>query len=147
MAGSQQDNLATAENWLARFPMFDGVGGRMANYPPSAAPPALQGSTRRHARRSSRCDRRQARSRQRRPSAAAEALMWYAATDGKGKKDLVVLTYKRRCSVRAISQLVMESLGKPLDLTAAASSMGLPSTATKGPPTARNCSQLRDGVK
>jgi len=32
----------------------------------------------------------------RRNPAALMALMWYAATEGKGKKDLVVLPYKDR---------------------------------------------------
>jgi len=46
------------------------------------------------------------------------ALMWYAATDGKGKKDMVVLPYKDRLLLfsRYLQQLVMESLGKQLDL-------------------------------
>lgn len=51
-------------------------------------------------------------------SIALMALMWYAATDGKGKKDMVVLPYKDRLLLfsRYLQQLVMESLGKQLDL-------------------------------
>ena len=50
--------------------------------------------------------------------AALMALMWYHATGGKGQKDMVVLPYKDRLLLfsRYLQQLVMESLGKQLDL-------------------------------
>ena len=50
--------------------------------------------------------------------AALLALMWYHATGGKGLKDMVVLPYKDRLLLfsRYLQQLVMESLGKRLDL-------------------------------
>ena len=50
----------------------------------------------------------------RRNPAALMALMWYVATDGKGKKDMVVLPYKDRLLLfsRYLQQLVMESLGQ-----------------------------------
>jgi glucose-6-phosphate isomerase len=45
------------------------------------------------------------------------ALMWYHATGGKGRKDMVVLPYKDRLLLfsRYLQQLVMESLGKRLN--------------------------------
>ena len=54
----------------------------------------------------------------RRNPAALMALMWHHATGGKGKKDMVVLPYKDRLLLfsRYLQQLVMESLGKQLDL-------------------------------
>ena len=54
----------------------------------------------------------------RRNPAAMLALMWYYATGGKGQKDMVVLPYKDRLLLfsRYLQQLVMESLGKRLDL-------------------------------
>ena len=44
--------------------------------------------------------------------------MWHHATGGKGQKDMVVLPYKDRLLLfsRYLQQLVMESLGKRLDL-------------------------------
>jgi glucose-6-phosphate isomerase len=44
--------------------------------------------------------------------------MWHFATDGRGAKDMVVLPYKDRLLLfsRYLQQLIMESLGKELDL-------------------------------
>ena len=44
MAGSHLDDLATSEKWLARFPMFDWVGGRVrANFRCGIAPRRVAG--------------------------------------------------------------------------------------------------------
>ena len=47
------------------------------------------------------------------------ALMWYKCTSGKGLKDMVILPYKDRLLLfsRYLQQLIMESLGKELDLS------------------------------
>ena len=44
MPGSQMDQTATAEGWLARFPMYDWVGGRTSELSAvGLLPAALQG--------------------------------------------------------------------------------------------------------
>ena len=46
------------------------------------------------------------------------ALAWYKATTGKGEKDMVGLPYKDALVLfsKYLQQLIMESLGKRLDL-------------------------------
>jgi glucose-6-phosphate isomerase len=120
MFGSKMDAVATGEKWLARFPMFDWIGGRTSELSAvGLLPAALQGididamlagadaidvATRVHDPLKN--------------PAALLALTWFKATDGKGKKDMVVLPYKDRLLLfsRYLQQLVMESLGKRLDL-------------------------------
>jgi glucose-6-phosphate isomerase len=77
------------------------------------------------------------------------ALMWYVATDGKGKKDLVVLPYKDRLLLfsRYLQQLVMESLGKQLDLDGKRVEQGIAVYGNKGSTDQHAfVQQLRDGV-
>ena len=81
--------------------------------------------------------------------AALLALMWYAATDGKGKKDMVVLPYKDRLLLfsRYLQQLVMESLGKRLDLDGKKVEQGIAVYGNKGSTDQHAyLQQLRDGV-
>jgi len=75
--------------------------------------------------------------------------MWYVATDGKGKKDLVVLPYKDRLLLfsRYLQQLVMESLGKQLDLDGKRVEQGIAVYGNKGSTDQHAfVQQLRDGV-
>jgi glucose-6-phosphate isomerase len=85
----------------------------------------------------------------RRNPAALMALMWYVATDAKGKKDLVVLPYKDRLLLfsRYLQQLVMESLGKQLDLDGRRVEQGIAVYGNKGSTDQHAfVQQLRDGV-
>ena len=116
MAGSHLDELATSEKWLARFPMFDWVGGRISELSAvGLLPAALQGiDIDAMLAGAADCDAATRVHETLRNPAALLALMWYVATDGKGKKDMVVLPYKDRLLLfsRYLQQLVMESLGK-----------------------------------
>ena len=92
-AGSKLDITAVSENWLARFPMWDWVGGRTsALCAVGLLPAALQGLD-----ISALLDGAAAMDAvTRRPTtaenpAALLALMWHFATDGRGTKDMVVL--------------------------------------------------------
>jgi glucose-6-phosphate isomerase len=81
--------------------------------------------------------------------AALMALMWYHATDGKGKKDMVVLPYKDRLLLfsRYLQQLVMESLGKERDLKGNRVEQGLAVYGNKGSTDQHAyVQQLREGV-
>src|SRR5262245_14936974 len=151
MPGSELDRTAAAQGWLARFPMFDWVGGRTSVLSAvGLVPAALQGldidgllagaaacdsATRRHDLKSN--------------PAALMALMWYHATGGKGQKDMVVLPYKDRLLLfsRYLQQLVMESLGKQLDLQGRRVDQGLAVYGNKGSTDQHAyVQQLREGV-
>lgn len=66
--------------------------------------------------------------------AALLALMWHHATGGKGQKDMVVLPYKDRLLLfsRYLQQLIMESIGKRLDLQGKRVDQGLSVYGNKG---------------
>jgi glucose-6-phosphate isomerase len=81
--------------------------------------------------------------------AALLALMWYHATGGKGEKDMVILPYKDRLLLlsRYLQQLVMESLGKRLDLDGKRVDQGVSVFGNKGSTDQHAyVQQLRDGV-
>jgi glucose-6-phosphate isomerase len=111
MAGSQLEKLALSEGWIARFPMFDWIGGRTSELSAvGLLPAALQGiDIDAMLAGAAACDAATRVHETRRNPAALMALMWYVATDGKGKKDLVVLPYKDRLLLfsRYLQQLVM----------------------------------------
>src|SRR6185369_12733760 len=81
--------------------------------------------------------------------AALMALMWHHATEGRGRKDMVVLPYKDRLLLfsRYLQQLVMESLGKRLDLAGNRVDQGISVYGNKGSTDQHAyVQQLRDGV-
>ena len=151
MAGSHLDTLASAETWLARFPMFDWGGGRTSELSAvGLLPAALQGiDIDGMLEGAAACDAATRVHETRRNPAALMALMWFAATDGKGKKDLVVLPYKDRLLLfsRYLQQLVMESLGKQLDLDGKRVEQGIAVYGNKGSTDQHAfVQQLRDGI-
>jgi len=82
--------------------------------------------------------------------AALLALMWHFSTDGRGSKDMVVLPYKDRLLLfsRYLQQLVMESLGKELDLQGRVVNQGIAVYGNKGSTDQHAyVQQLREGVK
>jgi glucose-6-phosphate isomerase len=151
MAGSHLDKQANSEGWLARIPMFDWVGGRTSELSAvGLLPAALQGiDIIRMLAGAAACDAATRVHETRRNPAALMALMWYVATDGRGKKDLVVLPYKDRLLLfsRYLQQLVMESLGKQLDLDGRRVEQGIAVYGNKGSTDQHAfVQQLRDGV-
>jgi glucose-6-phosphate isomerase len=81
--------------------------------------------------------------------AALLALMWFYATGGRGAKDMVVLPYKDRLLLfsRYLQQLVMESLGKELDLEGRVVNQGIAVYGNKGSTDQHAyVQQLREGV-
>jgi glucose-6-phosphate isomerase len=77
------------------------------------------------------------------------ALAWYHGCGGHGKKDLVVLPYKDRLQLfsRYLQQLIMESLGKELDVNDNVVNQGLTVYGNKGSTDQHAyVQQLRDGV-
>jgi glucose-6-phosphate isomerase len=151
MAGSALDKQAVAQGWIARFPMWDWVGGRTSETSAvGLLPAALQGiDIDALLAGAAACDEAtRARDAARNP-AALMALMWHHATGGAGRKDMVVLPYKDRLILfsRYLQQLVMESLGKRLDLQGRVVEQGLSVYGNKGSTDQHAyVQQLRDGV-
>ncbi|TDU69276.1 glucose-6-phosphate isomerase [Prosthecobacter fusiformis] len=148
---SELDKLAVAQGWLARFPMWDWVGGRtsvMSAVGTLAA--ALQGVDVTQFLAGAAAMDAETRQRPVRENAAMLlALMWYSAGKGKGAKDMVVLPYKDRLVLfsKYLQQLVMESLGKEHDLDGNIVNQGIAVYGNKGSTDQHAyVQQLRDGV-
>ena len=151
MPGSRLDTSAAADGWLERFPMFDWVGGRTSETSAvGLLPAALQGlDIRALLSGAAACDEITRGKVTRRNPAALLALMWYHATGGKGLKDMVILPYKDRLLLfsRYLQQLIMESLGKALDLEGKPVNQGITVYGNKGSTDQHAyVQQLRDGV-
>src|SRR5262245_57810201 len=149
--GSHLDKQAESEGWLTRFPMWDWVGGRTSETGPvGLVPAALQGlDIDALLAAAADCDKVTRAHDTRRNPAAMMALMWYHATGGKGQKDMVVLPYKDRLLLfsRYLQQLVMESLGKRLNLKGERVDQGIAVYGNKGSTDQHAyVQQLRDGV-
>jgi len=150
-AGSTMDQLAVAEGWLARFPMWDWVGGRTSELSAvGLLPAALQGiDVDALLGGAAAMDEATRVADARKNPAALLALCWYQATGGTGDKAMVVLPYKDRLLLfsRYLQQLVMESLGKRLDLQGHRVDQGLSVYGNKGSTDQHAyVQQLRDGV-
>jgi glucose-6-phosphate isomerase len=135
-ADSELDRTAIAEGWLARFPMWDWVGGRTSvTSAVGLLPAALQGLDIDALLEGARnCDAATREPDTRRNPAALMALMWHHATGGRGTKDMVILPYKDRLLLfsRYLQQLVMESLGKERDRSGKIVHQGIAVYGNKG---------------
>jgi len=149
--GSKLDDVAKKEGWLARFPMWDWVGGRTSELcAVGLLPAALQGiKIDQMLAGAAAMDEVTRKKSLKDNPAALLAAMWYWATDGKGAKDMVVLPYKDRFLLfsRYLQQLVMESLGKELDLAGNVVNQGIAVYGNKGSTDQHAyVQQLREGV-
>ena len=149
--GSDLDKVAVAEGWLRRFPMWDWVGGRTSVMSAvGLVPMALQGlAVEDFLDGASAMDAKTRTDDIRKNAAMLLALMWYHAGGGRGLKDMVVLPYKDRLLLfsRYLQQLVMESLGKELDLDGNVVNQGIAVYGNKGSTDQHAyVQQLRDGV-
>ena len=149
--GSELDRLAESEGWLARFPMWDWVGGRTSvTSAVGLLPAALQGIDIDSFLEGARlCDEVTRSTTLRDNPAAILALMWYHATGGGGRKDMVILPYKDRLLLfsRYLQQLIMESLGKEFDRDGNLVNQGLTVYGNKGSTDQHAyVQQLREGV-
>ncbi len=147
--GSALDRIAAG--WLARFPMWDWVGGRTSELSAvGLLPAALQGIDVRAMLEGARVMDTYTR----KPDlaanpAAALALAWHHETGGVGRRDMVILPYKDRLELtsRYLQQLVMESLGKEHDLDGKVVNQGIAVYGNKGSTDQHAyVQQLRDGV-
>lgn len=149
--GSQLDKTAVADGFLARFPMWDWVGGRTSE---TAAvgllPAALQGlDIRAMLAGAAAMDAQTRVPAVKENPAAMLALAWFFLTNGKGEKDMVILPYKDRLLLfaRYLQQLIMESLGKEKDLRGNVVCQGISVYGNKGSTDQHAyVQQLREGV-
>jgi glucose-6-phosphate isomerase len=149
--GSDLDKYAENDKWLARFPMYDWIGGRTSVMSAvGLLPMALEGfDIDNFLAGAAAMDERT-----RTPDVAQNAsmllaLMWYYAGNGKGEKDMVIIPYKDRLALFAkyLQQLVMESLGKEKDLGGNIVHQGIAVYGNKGSTDQHAyVQQLRDGV-
>ena len=150
-AGSELDKLAEKSNWLARFPMWDWVGGRTSVMSAvGLLPAALQGlKIDNLLAGAAAMDERTRVADVAQNAAMLLALMWHYAGNGKGEKDMVILPYKDRLALfsKYLQQLVMESLGKEKDLNGNVVHQGIAVYGNKGSTDQHAyVQQLRDGV-
>jgi glucose-6-phosphate isomerase len=150
-AGSKLEQTALKDGWLARFPMWDWVGGRTSELSAvGLLPAALQGiDIQQLLDGAADMDNVTRGTVTAQNPAALLALMWYFATDGRGAKDMVVLPYKDRLLLfsRYLQQLIMESLGKELDLQGRVVNQGISVYGNKGSTDQHAyVQQLREGV-
>lgn len=150
MVGSELDKFAAQGKWLARFPMWDWVGGRTSELSAvGLLPAAMQGIDVKNLL-SGACDvDKLTRALNVKDNPAMQlALSWFKSGNGKGTKNMVVLPYKDRLELfsRYLQQLVMESLGKELDLNRNVVNQGLTVLGNKGSTDQHAyVQQLRDG--
>ena len=149
--GSDLDKYAEKNGWLARFPMYDWIGGRTSVMSAvGLLPMALQGlDIDDFLGGASAMDRLTRAQDAMKNAAMLLALMWYYAGNGKGAKDMVILPYKDRLALFAkyLQQLVMESLGKEKDLDGNIVHQGITVYGNKGSTDQHAyVQQLRDGV-
>ena len=151
-AGSKLEQTAQQEGWLARFPMWDWVGGRTSEFcAVGLLPAALQGiKIDQMLAGAAAMDKVTRQAVTAKNPAALLALMWHFATNGVGAKDMVVLPYKDRLLLfsRYLQQLVMESLGKEKDRQGREVDQGIAVYGNKGSTDQHAyVQQLREGVK
>ena len=148
---SELDKYATQKRWLTTFPMWDWVGGRTSELSAvGLLPAALQGIDIDQLLAGARkCDEITRSNNVKANPAALLGLIWYYAGNGKGQKNMVVLPYKDRLDLfsKYLQQLIMESLGKQLDLGGKVVNQGITVLGNKGSTDQHSyIQQLRDGL-
>ncbi len=133
---SKLDKVAVSEGWMDRFPMWDWVGGRTSVMSAvGLLPLALQGiDIDSFLKGAAECDELGREPNVLENPAAVMALAWYRMSGGRGGVTQVVLPYKDSLDLLAkyLQQLVMESLGKELDLEGRKVNQGLAVMGNKG---------------
>lgn len=149
--GSILDELAKRDSWIARFPMWDWIGGRTSVFSAvGMLPAALLGvSTEDFLAGGAAMDEVTRVEDVRKNPAMMLALMWYFAGSGRGLRDMVILPYKDRLVLlsKYLQQLVMESLGKERNRRGEVVNQGIAVYGNKGSTDQHAyVQQLRDGV-
>ena len=150
MPGSKLDEHAKGNNWLKVFPMKESIGGRTSETSIVGHVPAALGGIdfRMFLEGACRMDIWTRNKSYRDNPAMTLAAMWYIAGAGRGDRNMVIVPYSDRLVLlsRYLQQLVMESLGKELDLDGKTVHQGLNVFGNKGGTDAHAfIQQLNDG--
>ena len=133
--GSALDRRAQKEGWLMRLPLWSWVGGRTSvTGMVGLLPLALSGIHWQDFLRGAADMDTKTRDKNIDNPALLLAAAWHFAGSGKGNRAMVVLPYKDRLVLfpRYLQQLVMESLGKRLDMQGNIVQQGLTVYGNKG---------------
>ena len=149
--GSQLYKTSINEKWLSIFPMWDWVGGRTSIMSAvGLLPAALLGVDINALLSGAKVMDQLTREKGINDNPAALlALSWYIIGEGKGNKDMVLLPYRDRLILfsRYLQQLIMESIGKELDLDGKIVQQGIAVYGNKGSTDQHAyVQQLRDGL-
>lgn len=149
--GSKLHQFARENEFIDTFPMEDWVGGRTSVMSTvGLVPAALQGiDVDQFLAGAAAMDSETRKTKASSNAAMRLALCWHAAGNGRGEKDMVVLPYKDSLVLfsKYLQQLVMESLGKELDLDGNVVNQGIAVYGNKGSTDQHAyVQQLRDGV-
>ena len=150
MKDSELDRKARSEKWLRVFEMAESIGGRTSETSiVGHLPAALTGiDFREFLNGACRMDEWTRTADPLKNPAAMLSAMWYIAGKGKGDRNMVIVPYSDRLVLmsRYLQQLVMESLGKELDLDGNTVHQGLSVFGNKGGTDAHAfIQQLNDG--
>lgn len=150
MKGSTLDKQAESENWLRIFEMAESIGGRTSETSiVGHLPAALAGiDFKAFIKGACAMDEWTRREEVLDNPAYLMAAIWYIAGNGKGDRNLVIVPYSDRLILlsRYFQQLIMESLGKELDLAGKTVHQGLTVFGNKGGTDAHAyIQQLNDG--
>jgi glucose-6-phosphate isomerase len=151
ITGTGSELERSAQTWLARFPMWDFVGGRTSLWSSvGLLPAALQGiDIRALLQGAAEMDRLTRVEDAGKNPALLMAMFWWSEAKGRGERSMVVLPYKDRLAFlgRYLQQLVMESLGKRESISGQVVHQGLTVYGNKGSTDQHAfVQQLRDGV-
>ena len=150
MAGSELDRHARSNSWTAVFEMAESIGGRTSETSIVGHLPAALAGIDFSAFLDGACamDEWTREKSPRRNPAMMLAAAWYLAGNGRGDRNMVIVPYSDRLVLlsRYLQQLVMESLGKELDLDGKIVHQGLNVFGNKGGTDAHAfIQQLNDG--
>lgn len=134
--GSALDKKVRSEGWLAVFPMWDWVGGRTSVMSAvGLLPLELRGiDTVSLLKGAADADKLTRDKEWKNNPSAIMAMSWYKASGGESGESMVVLPYRDSLVLlgKYLQQLVMESLGKELDLDGKKVNQGLAVFGNKG---------------
>jgi glucose-6-phosphate isomerase len=148
--GSELDKYCSKNEWLDRFPMWDWVGGRTSELSAvGLLPAALQGiDVTSMLAGAKACDEATRFYDLKQNPAACLALAWHFIGNGKGDRNMIVLPYRDRLVLfsKYLQQLIMESIGKALDVQGNTVHQGISVFGNKGSTDQHAyVQQLRDG--
>lgn len=149
-AGSELDRYATANKWVATFPMWDWVGGRTSETSAvGLLPAALQGfDIDLLLKGAKECDEQTRNKNANVNPSALLCLAWLHCCNANAEKNMVILPYKDRLQLfsKYLQQLIMESIGKEFSRDGKTVHQGISVFGNKGSTDQHAyIQQLRDG--